>query len=172
MKIIIQEYSDIWPTLFESERTALVEVLNDPSILIEHIGSTSVKGLAAKPVIDIIVGLPDFKIAENYIKPITDLNYEYISQFEDIMPYRRFFIKESSRIRTHHIHMVQTDSEFWVRHLDFRDYLRANENSRNEYQDLKKKLSEKEWNNGNEYAAAKSDFISSINQLILKNKQQ
>jgi GrpB-like predicted nucleotidyltransferase (UPF0157 family) len=156
MKIIIQEYSDTWPKLFELEKIILTERL------IEHIGSTAVKGLGAKPVIDIIVGLPDFMRACNFIKPITDLGYEYISRFEDVMPYRRFFIKESSGIRTHHIHMVEAGSEFWLRHLAFRDYLRANENVRNEYESLKKKLSEKEWKDGNEYNDAKTEFIKGI----------
>jgi len=162
MKIIIKEYSDEWPKLFDLERSQLIETLKDPSTLIEHIGSTAVEGLSAKPVIDIIIGLPDFRIANDYIKKISGLGYEYISRFEDVMPYRRFFIKESSGIRTHHIHMVEAGSEFWFRHLAFRDYLSANENTRNEYQVLKKKLSEKEWKDGNEYNAAKTEFIKGI----------
>jgi GrpB-like predicted nucleotidyltransferase (UPF0157 family) len=140
----------------------LFKTFNDSSILIEHIGSTAVEGLSAKPVIDTIIGLPDFKTAGDYIKSIKDLGYEYISRFEDVMPYRRFFTKESSGIRTHHIHMVEAGSEFWFRHLAFRDYMRANINIRNEYQTLKKKLSEKEWKDENEYNAAKSDFIKGI----------
>jgi GrpB-like predicted nucleotidyltransferase (UPF0157 family) len=162
MKVIIKEYSDNWPKLFESEKIALTQALNDPSILIEHIGSTAVKGLGAKPVIDIMIGLSDFTIANKFIKQITDLNYEYITKFEDVMPYRRFFIKENSGIRTHHIHMVEAGTEFWLRHLAFRNYLRANENVRNEYESLKKKLSEKEWKDGNEYNAAKTEFIKRI----------
>jgi GrpB-like predicted nucleotidyltransferase (UPF0157 family) len=58
--------------------------------------------------------------------------------------------------------MVEAGSEFWLRHLAFRDYLRANENMRNEYEALKKKLSAKEWKDGNEYNVAKTEFIKGI----------
>ena len=78
------------------------------------------------------------------------------------MPYRRFFTKDSNGKRTHHIHMVEIDTEFWSRHLKFRDQLRNNSNYKDQYYKLKLDLAKREWKDGNEYAAAKSEFIKMV----------
>jgi GrpB-like predicted nucleotidyltransferase (UPF0157 family) len=78
------------------------------------------------------------------------------------MPFRRFFIKEQDGTRTHQIHMVGIGSEFWERHLLFRDYLRRNPGVAAKYAALKKKLAEREWGDVNEYADAKTEFIRKI----------
>jgi len=76
------------------------------------------------------------------------------------MPFRRFFIKEEAgRLRTHQIHMVGIETEFWERQLLFRDYLRQNESVAARYASLKKELAEREWADVNEYADAKTEFI-------------
>jgi GrpB-like predicted nucleotidyltransferase (UPF0157 family) len=166
MKITIVDYDPDWPELFEIEKLRLMDVLLKIEINIEHIGSTSVEGLAAKPVIDILIGVNKFIHAEELVKPIINLGYQYISEFEDVMPYRKFFIKEDFQVRTHHVHMVETGTEFWNRHLGFRNYLRQNSDIRDAYGDLKKHLAKKEWKDGNEYASAKTEFIQSIEKLI------
>ncbi len=119
-------------------------------------------GLAAKPIIDIMIGLPDFSVADKLVPIIEALGYEYFKKYEDEMPYRRYFAKNSNGIRTHQIHMVEIGSEFWGRHLFFRDYLRQNPEIMNEYAALKKQLAEREWVDVNEYADAKSEFITGI----------
>lgn len=161
MKIIIAEYSSAWRQMFAEEKTRLQQIL-PASAAIEHIGSTAVPGLIAKPIIDIMIGLKDFTQADALVRHVQSLNYEYVSQFEDEMPYRRYFRKENSDVRTHQIHMVALDSEFWHRHLSFRDYLKANPNVAAEYATLKQKLAEQHWNDVNDYAAAKTEFIQSI----------
>ncbi len=130
--------------------------------MVEHIGSTSVPDLAAKPIIDIMVGLTDFTQADGLVLHVQSLGYEYCSQFEVDMPFRRFFRKENAGVRTHQIHMVALNSEFWNRHLSFRDYLKAHPNVAAEYAMLKRKLAEQEWKDVNDYAAAKTEFIQSI----------
>ena len=162
MKIVIEEYNPEWKTVFEKESGLLSQSIGDPDIVIEHIGSTSVEGLGAKPVIDIMIGVADFKSVNCYIGAIEKLGYTYVSKYEDTMPYRRFFTKDSSGKRTHHIHMVEIDTEFWKRHLKFRDELRNNDQYRDDYYKLKLELSEREWVDGNEYAGAKSDFIKGV----------
>lgn len=162
LKIIIEPYNPEWEVKFEKEAQLLLDTINEDLVRIEHIGSTSIKGLGAKPIIDIMIGINDFNYADDHISGIEKLNYQYISKYEDIMPQRRFFIKESAGKRTHHIHMVQYASSFWKRHLFFRDHLRTNKNDRDAYEQLKRELSRKEWNDGNEYADAKSDFIKNI----------
>ncbi len=162
MKVSIVEYRSEWQKIFEEERRLLQDVLGEASAKVEHIGSTAVNGLAAKPIIDIMVGLPDFSVADKLVLVIETLGYEYIKKYEDEMPFRRYFAKNLNRIRTHQIHMVEIGSEFWGRHLLFRDYLRQNPDMANEYAVLKKQLAECEWEDVNEYADAKTNFIKSI----------
>lgn len=161
MKVIIAEYSIAWPKLFAAEKTRLQQIL-PTSATIEHIGSTAVPGLAAKPIIDIMVGLSDFSQAEALVPQVQALAYEYVSQFEVEMPFRRYFRKESEGIRTHQIHMVAFGSEFWQRHLKFRNDLRSHPNTAAEYAVLKHKLAAREWDDVNDYAAAKTEFIRNI----------
>jgi GrpB-like predicted nucleotidyltransferase (UPF0157 family) len=159
MKITIAEYNENWAQLFQAEQVLLANALGKDAVTIEHIGSTSVKGLAAKPIIDIMIGLVDFATADSVVPKIVALGYDYIAKYNVIMPYRRFFIREAEQVRTHQIHMVEIHSEFWNRHLLFRDYLRANTDVMNEYAALKKQLAERNWKDVNEYADAKTEFI-------------
>ncbi|MEN8125894.1 MAG: GrpB family protein [Bacteroidota bacterium] len=166
MKIIIEPYDPKWKIKFKKESKLLINSIKEQGIKIEHIGSTSINGLGAKPIIDIVIGLKDFKTANNHISTIEKLGYKYVPKFENEMPYRRFFIKESNGKRTHHIHLVELKTEFWDRHLRFRNHLRSNNEDRDKYMELKMRLSEKDWNNGNEYADAKSEFIKDIENKI------
>lgn len=162
MKVTIVEYRPEWQKMFEEEKKVLQIALGEVSAQIEHIGSTAVAGLAAKPVIDVMVGLEDFSVADNFVPKIEALAYEYIQKYETVMPFRRFFTKEQAGIRTHQIHMVGIGSEFWERHILFRDYLRQDSSVAAKYASLKKELAEREWGDVNEYAEAKTEFIREI----------
>lgn len=110
--LVICGYDPAWPGLFERERTALLQALPGNVRAIEHIGSTTVPGLAAKPVIDILVGLYQWEDSTQCIQPVISLGYHYRPDFESIPGFeeRRFFQKDSLRgVRTHHIHMVAFD---------------------------------------------------------------
>jgi GrpB-like predicted nucleotidyltransferase (UPF0157 family) len=159
MKICLAEYCQDWPQLFRREQALLSAGLGKAAAAIEHIGSTSVKGLAAKPVIDILIGLADFALADVMVPKIVALGYDYIEKYNVIMPFRRFLIRETEGLRTHQIHMVEIDGEFWNRHLLFRDYLRANPPLMQEYGALKRQLAERDWEDVNQYADAKTEFI-------------
>ena len=162
MKVTIVEYRPEWRKLFEDEKRVLQTALGEVSAQIEHIGSTAVAGLAAKPVIDLMVGLEDFSIADNLVPKIEALAYEYIKKYEAVMPFRRFFTKEQAGIRTHQIHLVGIGSEFWERLILFRDYLRQHPGVAAKYATLKKELAGREWADANEYADAKTEFIRKI----------
>jgi len=162
MKVIVSEYSPEWPELFEGERVALEAAIGAGTGIIEHVGSTSVEGLAAKPVIDIMIGLHDFTLADKLVPAITALGYQYIQKYEKVMPYRRYFKKIAHGTDTHHIHMVAAGGEFWQRHLLFRDYLRANPVVAASYAVLKRELAGIEWDDVNDYADAKTAFIKNI----------
>lgn len=162
VKVTIVEYRSSWREQFEQERVLLKNVMAGIGAVIEHIGSTSVVGLAAKPIIDIMIGLPDFSVADSLVPRIVKLGYEYVPKYENIMPYRRYFKKQQRDAATHHIHMVEAGSEFWRRHLLFRNYLRDNPETAAEYAALKKGLAAREWQNGNQYVDAKTEFIKRI----------
>jgi GrpB-like predicted nucleotidyltransferase (UPF0157 family) len=144
------------------EEQALLAAQLPAAAIIEHIGSTAVPGLAAKPVIDILIGLPDFDLADELVPRIVSMAYEYVPQYETELPLRRFFRKERDGVRTHHIHMVGIGTDFWTRHLLFRDHLRAHPEISAQYASLKRALAERDWKHVNEYADAKTEFIRRI----------
>jgi GrpB-like predicted nucleotidyltransferase (UPF0157 family) len=161
MKIVIAPYDEKWPLVFDAEKARLDSALGGHALSIQHIGSTSVPGLGAKPIIDIMIAVRTLEESDQFcIQPIVALGYEYVKEFEQETPHRRYFRKSSADgIRTHHIHMVVINSEWWGNHLLFRDYLRANAESRRAYEAHKRQLAEREWNTGSDYAEAKTDFI-------------
>lgn len=165
MKIEIAPYNPAWQHLFEQEKRLIHQAL-DPlqKIYVEHIGSTSVEQLHAKPIVDIMVGLEDFsRVDETCLDPMAKIGFVYLPQYNEGMPFRRLFIRgEEKGFRTCHVHMTQYQNAFWTRHLFFRDYLRKHPETRLEYQNLKYKLAQREWSSGNEYAQAKTSFIRAI----------
>ena len=133
--------------------------------LVEHVGSTSVKDLKAKPVIDIMVGVSSLPAD---ITPVADylrkFGYEYMERYNQLIPERRFFQKEENGVRTHQVHLTSFHSDFWKKLLFFRDQLRQNPAIRESYEKVKLELAKKSWNSVNDYASAKSEFIESIDQ--------
>ena len=168
-KIVIVDYDPKWPAWFEEEKNRLFQRMGRWVTDIEHIGSTAVPGLGAKPVIDMMIGVSSLPEADAYcLAPIASLGYEYFKKYEDQMPYRRYFCKnQSENILEHHIHLVEKGGEFWERHLAFRDYLRANTETARDYEQLKRVLAP-QFTDRNEYAAAKTDFIKNIEAKALK----
>jgi GrpB-like predicted nucleotidyltransferase (UPF0157 family) len=161
-KIIIAEYDPVWPSLYEIEARRIREALGDLLLSIEHVGSTSVPGLAAKPRIDIMPAVASETVLDETIEPMTALGFEYISRFEDEMPFRRLFSRDATPDEIAvNIHTVAINSEFWERHLLFRDYLRANPDAAAEYARLKRELAP-QFTETNDYAGAKTEFIKEI----------
>ena len=119
-------------------------------------------GLVSKPIIDMMVGLRDFSKANTLVPKIVNMGYTYFSEFEDIMPYRRFFKKLINDTATHHIHMVEIGGEFWQRHLLFRNRLRSDPATAAEYASLKKELAKRDWKISNDFAEAKAEFIKRV----------
>ena len=186
MKVEIVPYNSKWPELFKKEKLNLLNLIPINKLAIEHIGSTAIPNIMAKPVIDIMIGV-QLESELNLLKNHMTLNkgYIYFQKWEPQMPYRRLFVKvdiqklsfhsipaiikvddEQPEIllqyRTHHIHCVCIHHPFWKRHLQFRDHMRKNENDRMVYEKLKLKLAQQEWDNSADYSTAKSDFIHSI----------
>jgi GrpB-like predicted nucleotidyltransferase (UPF0157 family) len=167
--ILLADYDPRWPALFEEERARLEEAIGEWAVAIDHVGSTAVPGLAAKPVIDIAVGVRDIREGYKTIFPLSKLGYRCMG--EGGIPERLYFKKpwnsESLRSpgsipRTHQIHMYETTNPEWERHLIFRDYLRGHPDVRDEYEALKLHLAVEHAEDIEAYADAKSDFVSRI----------
>lgn len=175
MKIFISEYNTEWAVAFEEEKVRIHDALRGINSDIEHIGSTSVHGLMAKPIIDIMVGLPEEADLDKSIEPLKKIGYNYIEKFTADWPERRFFqknVKGNPQVHAIHIHVFVKDSKDWIRHIAFRDYLRNTPHIRDEYAKLKKQLSETEFNDRQEYQDAKSEFIEQTEKKALKYYQQ
>jgi len=115
--VIIVDYDQKWPEEFESEKGHLTHVFEGIDIQIEHIGSTAVKGLSAKPVINILLGARLLREVEIRIDAICKHGYQYVPEFEEVIPNRRYFRKPSKGKRTHHLHSVEYGGQFWCEHL-------------------------------------------------------
>ena len=169
MKAYIVDYDPNWPALFNEEANRIGAALGKYLVATEHVGSTAVPLLAAKPVIDIQIGVASLKIAGRYcIQPMIDLGYEYVQVYEQAIPERRFFRKNDHRgVRTHNAHMVVVEGKWWKRHLAFRDYLRARSDARRQYEALKRDLAARDYDSINDYADEKTEFIRSIEAIAL-----
>jgi GrpB-like predicted nucleotidyltransferase (UPF0157 family) len=163
-EVAVVVYDPGWAELFEKERRHLLKCLPADLVKrIEHFGSTAVPGLAAKPIVDILVEVSSLDETEKRIAPIlVAQGYDYFwraSFGDDTPPFYAWFIKrDSNGNRTHHIHMIERDFEQWDRLL-FRDYLVEHPEVAQEYATLKLKLSEEHHNNRIAYTKAKTDFI-------------
>ncbi len=154
-------YDKAWKTEFETEKQRLFDVFGDKIIAIEHIGSTSMPGADAKPIIDLLVGVYSLKTAPDFIDGLKKLGYQYMP--EKWSDTRCFFPKGSDECITHHLHLVEVANEKEWRHpLLFRDYLISHPEALNEYITLKQDLAEQYADDRHKYTELKDEFIKSI----------
>jgi len=161
MTIALCDYTSDWVTRFESEKASLSSTIGTHHRIV-HIGSTAVQGLCAKPVIDILVGVSCLSQGDFLIPLIKQLGYVYRPDYEIHFPERRYFEKVVDNQHQAHIHLVETYSLFWKRHLFFRNMLRFFPDIRDRYAQLKQQLAAQDWDDLNHYVAAKSAFIRDI----------
>lgn len=159
--ITITHYDPQWPILYEEEKARILGVIGDKVMAIEHIGSTAVPGLGAKPIIDIMVAVRHLADAEECIEPLQSVGYEYVPEYEVSIPERRYFRKGPPEAHRH-LHMVERTSDFWERHILFRNLLRAHPEIAQQYYLLKKELATKFGPNRDAYTDAKTSFIESV----------
>jgi GrpB-like predicted nucleotidyltransferase (UPF0157 family) len=153
-------YDPAWPRRFAEER-ALLEVALDPWLdgPIEHIGSTAVPGLTAKPVIDIMAGVRDLASSLDARDAVAPLGYLYFPYRPDVM---HWFCKPSPARRTHHLHLVPANSPLWAERIAFRDCLRSSAVTAAGYAALKTALAARYRLDREAYTDAKGDFIRSV----------
>ncbi len=157
--LVIEDYNPEWPALYTAEERRILRAIGHVVVAVEHVGSTSVPGLGAKPIIDIMVGVRQLADAEVCIALLERIGYEYVPEYEALLPERRYF-RKGTPVRTHHLHMVEQTSGFWARHILFRDHLRAHPEMARQYQDLKKELAATVERSA--YTDAKTPFIESV----------
>lgn len=155
--IRIVPYDQTWPARFEQER-ALLEGAIPPWVVggIHHVGSTAVPGLAAKPIIDILVGVADLETSRACFEPLAVLDYLYAPYREEEM---HWFCKPHPSRRTHHLRLVPHGSERFDAELAFRDRLRAEPELAADYTRLKRDLADRFRDDREAYTEAKTDFI-------------
>ena len=153
-------YNPAWEKLYKKEKKILLSLVKMHGLDIQHIGSTSIYGAKAKPIIDIAIGVKDLKDAEKFIKPLKLLGYNY--KHDAGITGRHFFAKGSDMKTTHHLHIVKINGKLWNNQIIFRDYLKKHKKAVKEYNDLKFKLAGKYENDRGKYTAKKSRFIKAI----------
>ena len=170
MTIELVPYDPTWPAKFEAERLALVTVLG-PWLAgnIEHIGSTSVPNLCAKPVIDIMAPVQSLEASRSAIDTAVEAGYVYFPYKPDVM---HWFCKPSPEFRTHHLHMVPTASALWYDRLAFRDALRGDAKLAAEYAALKARLAVEFRDDREAYTDAKTPFIARVLNHIASTQQK
>jgi GrpB-like predicted nucleotidyltransferase (UPF0157 family) len=160
-KLSIETYSAEWPAMFARERARIANRLGTVALRIDHNGSTSVPGLAAKPVIDIQISVRSLAPMDVYKKPLTEIGYTHVPHADDT--FCPFFHRPSVWPHTHHVHVVASGGEEERRTLVFRDYLRDHADARAEYERLKRALAAQtaahDAQARESYANAKTAFI-------------
>lgn len=153
-------YDDRWPALYESEAALLRTGLQGQIGAIAHVGSTSILGMQAKPIIDLMVSVPSLRAPRLFYWALA--RYGYQLEPLDQVPDRLFFFKVIQGRPTHHLSACESGSEFWTSHLAFRDRLRADPALASAYLELKRRLWLEYPGDRAAYTAGKERFISDV----------
>ncbi len=154
-------YNPAWPDTFEAARAQILRAVAPHIQSIHHVGSTSVPGLPAKPIIDILVGVDDWNQARATVAPLERIGWEFRGQRG--IPRRHYLvIRSPDGRRTHHLHMLETASTDYANMLAFRDYLRAHPAAATEYATLKRRLADRPEPHRDAYQQSKTPFIQRV----------
>ncbi|MFA6278744.1 MAG: GrpB family protein [Candidatus Paceibacterota bacterium] len=157
-----------WKKAFEVERERLLKQLGKLVIDIQHIGSTSISGIEAKPIIDMSAGIRKLRDAGTLIKPLSRLGYTFYRKSGKQI----FFAKGLDKKRTHYLHMMRYCGVTWNNDLLFRTYLRNHPQRAKAYATIKLRLAKRYTNDRKKYTAGKSQFIKETLRLAKKNKKK
>jgi GrpB-like predicted nucleotidyltransferase (UPF0157 family) len=158
--IVIEPYSDEWPRRFAVERNLLEKVLRHwLAGPIEHIGSTAVRGLAAKPIIDIMAAVDSPEASRPALARLAPLGYLYAPYRAEVM---HWLCKPSPEVRTHHLHLVPVGSQLWKDRIEFRDRLRSDPVLADAYASLKRDLARMHVNDRDSYTDGKQPFVEMV----------
>ena len=156
--VVLADYDVAWPERFEVERAKIASALGDGAIEIQHVGSTAVPGLAAKPIIDICLTIADSADEATYVPALEDAGYEVRVREPDWHEHRML----RTRARDVHIHVFSAGSSEIDRMLAFRDRLRSDPQDRSRYESTKRELAQQDLPTMQDYADAKTDVVADI----------
>ena len=163
MKVRLTEFSENWVQMFKNEGQFLKTIFGDEIIDFEHFGSTSIYGMKAKPVIDMMCIVKDIEKIDKFNEKMANLGYDVVGEWG--ITGRRLFRKGGEN-RTHHIHFYQFENPQIKRHLIFRDYLRSHPEEVARYSRFKEELTQR-FDNTSEYSPAKKTFVKEMEQQAL-----
>ncbi|HEX7035504.1 MAG TPA: GrpB family protein [Pseudomonadales bacterium] len=156
--IVLSEYDSVWPAQFERLAAGIRSALGERVLQLEHVGSTSVPGLAAKPVIDLLLAVPDSADETRYVPPLERLGWALRIREQHWFEHR---LLTFSKIEAN-LHVFSAGCAEIERMLRFRDHLRRDEGDRRLYEETKRRLAARTWKHVQDYADAKSDVVREI----------
>jgi GrpB-like predicted nucleotidyltransferase (UPF0157 family) len=156
----IVEYDPEWPALADAEIRAIHEALGDIAVCVEHVGSTAVPGLAAKPILDLQLSVEAIEPRDRYVQPLERLGYLFVTAPES--PDYHLFAKPPERPRTHHLHVCGVGSEHELRHLAVRDFLRAHTDEAARYEALKRDVAARHPQDRLAYIDGKEAYVTAL----------
>ncbi|PER17804.1 hypothetical protein CN912_01720 [Bacillus cereus] len=160
-KIVVVPHENHWSEKFQMEAKRLKSAMPE-TVKIHHIGSTSVPGLAAKPIIDMIMEVENIERVDGWNERFIELGY--IVKGENGISRRRYFIHGTEEKRLYHLHVFEKGNPEIVRHLAFRDYMMAHCEEAEAYATLKRELAEKYTYDGTLYTEGKNEFVRNVDE--------
>lgn len=151
-----------WSQSFATERDRLLALFPHDLRAVEHIGSTAIPGMPAKPIVDLLAGVDSMAVADALFDQVLAHGYATSRAFNEMLADRRWFMRSVNGRRTHHLHIVVLDSPTWHKHLLFRDRLRANASLAQSYANLKVDLAARFEHDREAYTDGKSEFVASV----------
>jgi len=158
--VILKNHHQEWAEEFESEKNFLKNLLGDVIIDIQHIGSTAVPELIAKPIIDMLMAVKSLKDISGFKSLLENTGYQFRENGSNDL--KVLFVKGPEERRTHYLHITELGSSVWHDDLAFRDYLRTHPAAVSEYQKIKENLASLYTDRREEYTKGKNEFINSI----------
>lgn len=167
--VTLVRHSPKWRQSFEREEKKIQKIFGRDALKIQHVGSTAIPGILAKPIIDIALIVPSLQKARRYQTKLKDIGYEI--KKNDTRKGRLFFTKGPEKKRTHYLHIGEIGSGYAEDMILFRDYLCNQKNTAKKYSELKKKLAKKYQNTREIYTAKKEKLIKEIVKKAKKSLQ-
>ncbi|QBK04919.1 GrpB family protein [Hylemonella gracilis] len=155
-----------WPQAYAAERLRLLSVLPGVFIDVQHVGSTAVPGLAAKPIIDILASVTSMAVAESVIAPLCAVGYTTSAEYNATLSDRKWLMRWADGRRTHHLHVAVHDGPVWREWLRFRDALRAQPALAARYAEWKADCAGKHPRDREAYTQAKAEFIRAVTKTL------
>ena len=167
--VVLSTYNSGWELAFQDEKKSILDKFGNKVVAVEHVGSTAIPGMSAKPVLDFMVAIESLDNYKSFVEPLRELGYEFRREYLDSQQHV-LFVKGSEDFRTHYLKLTELNSEFWEEHILFRDYLISHREVAEEYKQLKEKLQVSNASSRATYTELKSEFIQNVLRLARQEK--